>query len=77
MGYSGIGKGDGRSLGQPRRTGATQGIGSPPHAASLLAPCTSAQHPALIGVDKHLDDTSTPEFASLLRTDHAGCPPGA
>jgi len=66
MGYSGIGKGDGRSLGQPRRIGATQGIGSPPHAASLLAPCTSAQHPAVIGVDKHLDGTSTPEFASPL-----------
>ena len=66
MGYSGIGKGDGRSLGQPRRIGADQGIGSPPHAASLLAPCTSAQHPAVIGVDKHLDGTSTPEFASPL-----------
>jgi len=77
MGYSGIGKGDGRSLGHPRRTGAAQGIGSPPHAMSLDAVCPNTQHPAVIGVDKHLDDTSAPKFASLLRTDHAGCPPGA
>ncbi|MDO4653830.1 MAG: hypothetical protein Q4A99_00505 [Actinomyces sp.] len=44
---------------------------------SLDAVCPNTQHPALIGVDKHLDGTSTLDFASLLRTDHAGCFPGA
>ena len=37
MGYSSIGRGDGLSLGQPRRMGTARGIGSPPHVPRALS----------------------------------------
>ena len=76
MGYSGIGKGDGRSLGHPRRTGAAQGIGSPPHAMSLDAVCPNTQHPALLNLEGHLSGSPAPKFSSAPGG-HADCALGA
>ena len=77
MGYSGIGR-EGwvaLSLGDRRRMGIAQGIGSPPHAASLLAPCTSAQHPARIILEAHRSNSPAPKFSSP--GGHADCALGA
>ena len=44
MGYSSIGRGDGLSLGHPRRMGTAHDIGSPPHATSPSIRASAAQH---------------------------------